>query len=428
MDSREETRARANAPAAAAGRFAVRFRRAAGGGVAMLTALATPPILLIALGAIQLQSVVTDKQRTQDVADAAALWGAQQLTVSPVGTEQRTVAFAEAQLDGVKSNAEVVVTASVIGPGTLKVAVETQRPGFFMNLLPMGGFHTRAEAIAEGATQSPLCILTFGDDAGDKAEITGSSQLTAPQCLFHANQRIEVSGQGLLQAETIETGVSASGPMNPSASTGAPDVEDPFASVDIQGTGGGLLQPLTCGLTGLLFDQVISTNTSLPPGPHCGDVVVKNGATLTLEPGDHYFAKSFELNNKSQLVGDDVVLVVGPNADIKWNDGGSIMIAGRKSGRLAGFVIAATRDRTDELRIDADPIRAMTGAVYVPKATLRIDGNMRAAQASDWTVMAVQALKLTNKPQIQINADYSGSDVPVPSGVGNKTGVTHLTR
>ncbi len=428
LGSRGATSVRANRLAAAAGRFALEFRAASGGGVALLTALAAPPILLVALGAIQLQAVVSDKQRTQDIADAAALWGAQQLTVTPVGAEQRTVAFADAQLEAIKANAAVSVTAVVIAPGTLQVVVLTERPSFFMNLMPLGGFHTRAEAVAEGATQSPLCVITFGNSSSDKAEITGESKLQAPLCLFHANERIEVAGSALLQAETIQTGAGSSGPMSPSASVGAPDVDDPFVSVDIEGSGGGLLQPLTCALGALLLPQTFNVSGSLAPGPHCGDVEVKNGATLTLEPGEHYFEKSFELKNKANLVGDDVVIVLGRNADLKWKDGAAVSLKGRKSGRLAGFVLTTTRDRGNEVKLDSDPITEMTGTVYIPTATLNVEGSQKTVEASDWTVMAVQALKLSNKPQVQINADYSGSDVPVPSGVGNKNGTPRLTQ
>ena len=74
-----------------AGRFLTRLARAQGGGAAMITALAMPPILLVALGAVQLQALVTDRGRTQDVADSAALWGAQQLTVTPSGVTERTI-------------------------------------------------------------------------------------------------------------------------------------------------------------------------------------------------------------------------------------------------------------------------------------------------------------------------------------------------
>ena len=95
------------------------FRAANRGGVALLTALALPPILLVSMGAIQLQSVFSDKNKSQNIADAAALWGAQQLTVTPVGVAERAKAFAEAQLGQMAANAEVTVTATVLDETTM---------------------------------------------------------------------------------------------------------------------------------------------------------------------------------------------------------------------------------------------------------------------------------------------------------------------
>lgn len=401
-----------------------RFLAAHCGGVAMITALSLPPLLLVSLGAIQIQAVFTDRNQSQDVADAAALWGAQQLTVTPVGAEQRTKSFAESQLTPMQQTATVTVVATKIGDTTMKVTVDTHRPSFFFNLMPAGGFYTHAEAVAEGVSQTPLCVMTFGNATSDKLELNNTSRMTAPQCLVHANEQIVVSGSAILTANTIETGASAIGPMNPGASVGAPDMSDPFATLDI--TGGGVL---SCPL-GLLGDIVFASSGTLPAGAHCGDVIVHNGQTLTLAPGEHFFARSLELKNGAILLGDNVVLIFGANGFPNFKYGASIRLAGRQTGSLAGFVIVASRDRTNELKIEADHVEKLTGTVYVPNATLNIDGAGQAAQASDWTVMAAQALKLSNAPQVQINANYYGSDVPVPTGVGNrsKSQYTNLTQ
>ena len=76
--------------------------------------------------------------------------------------------------------------------------------------------------------------------------------------------------------------------------------------------------------------------------------------------------------------------------------------------------------------LNSDAIKELTGTVYIPNATLRIDGTKVTAEASDWTVIATRALKLTDKPRVQINANYAGSQVPVPGGVGNKAGTIRL--
>ena len=396
------------------------FRAANRGGVALLTALALPPILLVSMGAIQLQSVFSDKNKSQNIADAAALWGAQQLTVTPVGVAERAKAFAEAQLGQMAANAEVTVTATVLDETTMKVAVDTYRPSFFFNLMPFGGFYTHAESIAEGVSQTPLCVLTFGVDAMQhKMQIHGGSRMTAPACLIHANERIEVDGTAQVSANTVETGASASGPITPTASTGAPDVDDPFATLNVPNPG------LLCPIVGLLTPFVVfdSQTRTLPAGCH-GAVEVKNGGTLILEAGEHIFTQNFDLKNMSRVTGDDVVLVFASGAEARWKDGASITLGGRQSGALAGFVIVTARSRTNEFKLETNAIDELTGTIYVPNAELTLEGDSTAGQESDWTVMAAQKLHLHGNPVVQINANYSGSDVPVPVGVGNKSKAT----
>ena len=311
------------------------------------------------------------------------------------------------------------------GPKTIKVTIDTYRPSFFFNLMPMGGFYTHAEAVAEGATLNPLCVINFGTTSSDKAEVTNTSKLMAPQCLVHVNERLEVAGAALLTAKAIEAGAGASGPMNPSADTGAPDVPDPFADLDIDGSGPSLLSCLAGSL--LPITVANGATRTLDPGAYCGYIQVNNGGTLKLNPGEYFFNETLELKSAANLLGDNVVLIAGQNAHFKWKEGARVALSGRKTGRLAGFVIAAMRNRTNELRIESDPVDELTGTIYVPNSTLLIEGVGQAAQASDWTVMATKALKLNGSPQVQINANYSGSDVPVPGGVGNKVAHTKLT-
>ena len=94
----------------------------------------------------------------------------------------------------------------------------------------------------------------------------------------------------------------------------------------------------------------------------------------------------------------------------------------------AGFVIVTARSRTSEFKLETNAIDELTGTIYVPNAELTLEGDSTAGQESDWTVMAAQKLHLHGNPVVQINANYSGSDVPVPVGVGNKSksSFTHL--
>ncbi len=404
-----------------------RFRAATRGGVATLTALALPPILLIGLGAVELQQVISDKAQTQDAADAAALFGAQQLSVTQAGAADRTKAFALAQLTDMSARSTVTVTATAVDTQTMKVAVDTARMSFFMNLLPPGGFHTHAEATAVGEGVSPLCVLVIGSSSSDDILLYDSSRMQAPQCLVHSNQNIQVNTSAQLQGQLVEAVNSASGPINPAASTGAKTVANPFAGLDIDAEQPNF--PETCPSYGGLADVDIWWNWTLQPGIHPFDYRVTNGATLTLAPGAHYFCGDVELKNHANLLGNGgVVLIFNRYAQLDTHDGANVSLNGRKSGPLAGFVLIVNDNYTSDFNLNSDPISNITGTIYSPTVTLAIDGSETAGNSSPWTILAAKKLKLIHSPLLVINANYGGTDVPVPDyQVGNKTNGSRLT-
>ena len=113
------------------------WRDASGGNVALIFSLALPILLVTGLGGVQLNQVLADKKRSQDVADSAALMGASQIAVTPGGVEQRTQSYALAQLADVAAGATVTVQASGATGSAMTVAIDTQRASFFGNLLPL---------------------------------------------------------------------------------------------------------------------------------------------------------------------------------------------------------------------------------------------------------------------------------------------------
>jgi len=392
------------------------FGRARGGGVALLTALALPPLILLTLGAVQLQAVVSAKSRLSDAADAAALWGAQQLTISEAGVTERVEAWAMAQLGDLATNAlDLTITSTMEDKRVLRVRIDANLPSFFMNALPKGGFALSSEAVAEGLSQSPLCILTTGTASGERLTMMNQSKLRGDECLVHSNRDISVAGTAMLKALQVETVNGAAGPITPSASTDAPLREDPFAQVNIN-------FPVNCPLT---LPVVTLTSATLQPGVHCFNYDIQSNTTLTLAPGNHYFGGYLRMKAHSKLVGTDVVLVFSPTSGIEFKNAADIKLSGRQTGPLAGFVMAVSRGNTGQFVLEADSISEVTGAIYVPNAVLKVSGSGQAAKNSQWTVVAAKAFELSGTPELIINADYSGT-VPVPAGVGNRSGVTHL--
>jgi Flp pilus assembly protein TadG len=384
------------------------------GGVAVIFAMMIPIIAVLGLGAVELSQVQSDRSMTQDVADATALWGARQLSVAPTGADQRTQEYAKAQLDKVAAHADVTVAANIVDEATIKVTVDTYRMSFFGNLLPAGGFRTHVEATAMTMGKSPLCVLIMGPTAGDDLHLTGGSQLQAP-CLVHGNQNLTVDGAAALIATESEAGAIASGPITPSANMGAPAITDPFTALNTS-------FPTNCTQSPGSNNVNITANQTLPAGVHCGAMTVVGNTVLTLGPGEHYFGGDLTLKGGAQIAGTDVVMIFARGVTLDFKGASSISLVGRQTGPLAGFVLIDDRADTGTFNLQSDPFVNVTGAIYVPNATLNIQGSQKAGQASDWTVIAADAMTMTGSPNLVINTNYTGSTVPVPIGVGPAKG------
>ncbi|CAN5332571.1 hypothetical protein BH11PSE2_BH11PSE2_13560 [soil metagenome] len=403
------------------------FARHQGGGIVVAFAIAVPALAVLACGAIDLAAVSMTKSEAQNAADAAALDVAHQLGVADVsGIPARAEALVKAQLAESKSGVAYQVTTTLDAKGrTVTVALVGVRDSFFMNLLPPGGWHIHASATAMAMGRQPLCVLSSGIDSLHMIEFQDTAQMSAPGCMVQSNGDIKVGGGALLSAGSVQAGGTAQGSINPAAQTGSALIDDPFASMAIN-PDSMLCNPLDV-LNGL---GVVGVTLAVSPGVHCGNIVVSKDQSLTLLPGEHYFRKGkLKLDKNASITGNDVVMVFDSKSDFSFKETSQIKLDGRKSGVFAGFVIATTRDNTGTFEISSDSARELLGTIYIPAATLLVTGSgNKVADQSAWTVIVAKAVKMTGGPQLVINANYAGSSVPVPSGVGPRANNVTLSK
>lgn len=389
-----------------------RFIRNQAGGTLVMFALAMPAVAMLGCAAVDLASVSSDRSKVQDTVDAAALAAAKQLGVADGnGVTQRAEAFVREQLKPL--DARMTYTVSTVPSqdrASVTVSIAGSRTSFFANMLPPGGWKIANAATATRMAQTPLCILSHGKGKADATDITTDAQLIAPECLVHSNGDVRVNAQGWLKAAVVQTAGVARGRITPEPQIGAPPIDDPFLDMKIDG-GDGACLPLP-----LLY--IISA--PLAAGTHCGDVIVMKNATVRLTPGVHYFNKGdLKLGENSQIIGDNVVLIFDRDSKFEFTDESRVELSGRESGKYAGFVIATTRDNDQTFRIASTAARKLLGTIYIPAATLEVTGDKHVvAQDSDWTVVVAKSLELSDGAKLVVNADYAGSDVPVPNGVG----------
>jgi hypothetical protein len=254
-----------------------------------------------------------------------------------------------------------------------------------------------------------MCVLTIGRGEDYMLELKNRSLLEAPECLVHSNRDIRVDSGSRLLGEAIRAVNSAAGNISPMAGTGVERIEDPFAQL--------VLRPPS----GKCNESNFNENTRrIAPGIHC-DISLDEG-TYRLEPGEHWFKDSkLDIKSRATLIGEDVVLLFGRDGRMELRGNARIDLTGRRSGDLAGLVIATSRNHAERLRITSTRVERLEGVIYVPDTILEIEGEADVGRQSAWTVIVAKGIELKNRPNLFINANYGASDVPVPSGVGPNT-------
>lgn len=412
------------------------------GSIAQITALAVPFCACLAIGSVELVSVSGAENRFQNIANAGALEGASQLglSVSNGVIIERTASFVEAQFEGWSGAPDYQGSYEIIdrdGQRAVRVLLNGYRPSFLADLIPKGGWKFRGEATAASVGRAPLCILATGSDTDPPPPaprrrplgmlIEMSSRIEAPACGLHSNAFIRLDAAARMAGRRIQAVQGADGgTMTPAPGTGAAAITDPFASMTFPSTnscpfyGNGQANPVNYGPHGTYF---------LPPGIHCRPIIVKNNATLVLEPGDHFFRKNLQLQGPARLTGEDVFLFFDHGSDPLLNGGNArVDLIGRKSGPYAGMVMATIAGNQPNITIPAGVVERLLGVVYVRNGFLQVIGSGVAAEGSAWTVIVAKQIITKGVARISINADYEGSDVPVPIGVGPNGGQAGGTR
>ncbi len=416
----EATAAHRNASTAIRENFFKKFARDNSGHIAMMFALSFPVISLSALAALDLTSIIHDESEMQAAADLGALNAAGQLSVDgSTNTASRAIALTRDKVqDLINGGWQIDVNAAVVQKGAgIQISISGHRDSFFHNLLPMGGWSANVQATAIREGLMPLCVLAFKDGLKDAVHVQDKSTMDAPGCLVQSNNDIHIDSTAKLSAGMIQAWGTSRGISTPEAETGAPKVDDPFAAVPIS-------IPSTC--TDSDLDYTGGSNT-LNPGVHCGDIIVEKFASLTLAPGEHYFANGhFQVKDSATVDGTDIVLIFDKTTHLDFNDKATISLEGRTSGQYAGFVIASARLNSQNFTISATSARKLLGVVYIPNGTLTIQGDSKVADASAWTVIVAYGVHLSGGPDLVVNSNYAASTVPVPTGVGPSTATSRI--
>nr|WP_183573394.1 TadE/TadG family type IV pilus assembly protein [Methylorubrum rhodinum] len=449
---------------------ALRLRRANQGSVAVIFGLSATALVGMVGGAVDYARLVSQRSNLQNAVDAGVMAGGNALklvvsnTDSIIGLTTQTI-----QTEANASPASPVSVQVSVAADKTSVAARAEQTVrlIFGPFVGMGTMAISAQAKASVVGKMRLCMLSLDPSAAGAFSVQQKAQVTAYDCALYSNSSDKSGMVGrnasMARAQTI---CSAGGFENQSANftpnpqTGCPVISDPLRDRPTPQIGqctllAAILRLLDVATGPSKGVNVIASNVTLEPGTYCGGLKITKKAVVTLKPGI-YVIKDGPLivDKEATLTGNDVAFFfTGNNAGLLFDKKTTISLAAPTTGPMAGLLMSEDSSvvlpidpvaLVDTLlgdvitptppplvtptqpmriyRIISDNARTILGTIHLPHGRLVIDSSKPVADLSAYTVVVARQINLYEGPNLYLNANYSGTSVPVPKGVGPVSG------
>jgi hypothetical protein len=209
--------------------------------------------------------------------------------------------------------------------------------------------------------------------------------------------------------------------------------------------------------------SVESAAVTLNPGIYCNGLTIGGSARVTLNPGVYIIKDGpMIVRGNAEFIGKGVTfLFTGKKSYFRFLDNALVQISAPTGGVSAGMLLWESRNfvvgnsswqrggcetevdddddddvgpscpgrssrsagnvpikKANEHHINSDRARELTGTIYLPNGLLLVDSRRPIADQSPFTVLVAQKVDLFDGPNLVLNANYNGSPVPVPAGLG----------
>ena len=422
------------------------------GNIAIFTALAAMPLLLVVSLATDYGLMTRDFARLQKISDSAALaaaaeFGLSSTTVKTITEVAKAYVHAHDKDVNVKvavdeENSEVTVRLSKFWKPLIIHHIDSQT-------LPI-----KTKAVAAKVGTNNLCVLTLHDTDKESLIVLGKSSITAPDCSIHANSlsnnAIVLKNKSKLVAKSICSVGGYSSPANamtPTPMTDCPTVPDPLVNRTVSASS-------SCDYTNIIVAKI---KTTLNPGRYCGGLLITDGAEVQLRSGVYKFVDgALVVDNHSKISGKYVTLhFSGSKSKLHFTNASAIELKALDSGPTAGLLIMAdkTTDPDTVFKIHSLDAKEFTGLIYTPNNHVEIGADTKAGdtcavggihgpnckhprefcetsfgQFSDWTAIVSKNLKINDGVTLVMNTDYKNSDVPFPKSLVQAGGLIRLVK
>ena len=319
---------------------------------------------------------------------------------------------------------------------------------------------------------SPLCVLVLDDKAFGSLQMTGAALITARQCGTQVNSGSKKGGflaDGTGVRLTATRNCAATLPSSPYQAVNfdplpllCPALPDPLAGTVSIGT------PATCDTYLKVKPNttvVLDLASSLPcyrrvEVKQGGTLILRNSGVLNMggQNGLLRVRNGGELKMESASAG--VTINFAGNSTFTFLAGAKVSLSAPSTGPTRGFLAVGNPQgvKSRKFYVASVGVTQLLGTIYLPFGTLVVDMDeteavaaaSAAAAAADgvepddnvtggapagpsagtnpatnevnkqaaFTILVVGQLRVANKSNMVLNANYANTSVPVPGGVG----------
>jgi Flp pilus assembly protein TadG len=391
------------------------------GNIALSFALLAPMLIGLTGGAIDMGSFMVHKDELQSAADAAALAAAKEGGLSG-WSESSAKAVVESYIDAnVRNSVSGEFTAQVDVDAQAKqvtVTLEQDHRGYFVIGYFQGSPQIRVMSTAQASNNSNICVIGLHDSDAGTVSMDTNAMLSAPDCAVYSNSVSQIGLQSVGNAMLVSDLTCSTGGFSGATKnfdklplTDCPPVSDPLSSRPSPPVG-------ACKERDAVYQNFTGT---LSPGVYCGGLTIRSSSNVILKPGVYVMKDGpFVVQSASQVDGAGVgIYFTGSDASFVFESSSVVNIEAPKDGPLAGLIFFQDRQSAEaDFVITSNKARNLLGTVYLPNGNLIVDANNKVADASAYTAVVVNRLKLSKGPNLVLNTDYDSTLVPVPEGVG----------
>lgn len=390
------------------------------GATAVIFAMAAPVFLGISALAIDFSAYSKYQGRLQMAADTAVLSAAKELTLANADkTAIRAIA-----INYVRSNAGIIAKGAKVElkinakDGSVAVRITKPWSPFFAQYFSKAITPVVVTATARVRSTGKICVIGLSKTGRAVVHMDDRAHLLAEKCGVYSNSEnpkgLKIDDAGQLTAEFVCSagGVKShvSAEVFPVPVVDCPAVKDPLAE---------RVAP-TVGRCNHKNMEIRNTDTTLYPGVYCNGLNIQGNSKVALQPGIYIIKKGeFIVSDTATLDGTNVAFYLTKDATFKFNKQSTINLSAPKDGSLAGILFFESRKNSLDLthKITSDNARMLLGTIYLSRGSLVVDAGAPVADKSAYTAIIVNSLKLKEGPVLHLNANYTATNIPVPTSL-----------